>query len=83
MIVELTFQVLITIKNQEVKKPSIESTIFLRCLGKKNIYIYMLSMQYYAQKQKTVFSNINETENWWCKLDFKIECNYMCTSYYM
>lgn len=40
-------------------------------------------MHYYAQKQKSVFSNINETEKWVYKLDFKIECNYMCISYYM
>lgn len=36
MIVELTFQVWIPIKNQEVTKPNIETAIFLRGLGKKN-----------------------------------------------
>lgn len=81
MIVELTFQVWIPIKNQEVTKPNIETAIFLRGLGKKILYLCAV-MQYYAQKQ-TFFPNINETEKWWCKLDFKIECNYMCTSYYM
>lgn len=43
MIVELTFQVSIPIKNQEVKKPSIESAIFLRCLGKKILYLHAVN----------------------------------------
>lgn len=60
MIVELTFQVWIPIKNQEVTKPNIETAIFLRGLGKKILYLRAV-MQYYAQKQ-TSFPNINETE---------------------
>lgn len=62
MIVELTFQVWIPIRNQEVTKLNIESAIFLRCLGKKILYLHDV-IQYYAHKQKSVFSNIKELRN--------------------
>lgn len=78
MIVELIFQVWIPIKSQEVANPDIECAIFLRRL-EKTYYIYLL----FCSNMKSFFSNIDETDKWWCKLDSKIECNYMCTSYYM
>lgn len=62
VIVELTFQVWIPIKKQEVTKPNIESAIFLSCLGKKILYLHAV-IQYYAQKQKSVFSNVKELRN--------------------
>lgn len=40
VIVELTFQVWIPIKNQEVTKPNIKSAIFLRCLEKEILYLH-------------------------------------------
>lgn len=43
-------------------------------LGKKNEMYLHAVMQYCLQKQNSVFSSINETENWWCELDFKTEC---------
>lgn len=38
-------------------------------------------MQFCAQQQNSVFSNINETEKWWCKLDFKVECTVITVHY--
>ena len=64
---------------QEVKKPTTESTIFK--MSEKIITFNVLAvLQYWTQRQNSVSSDINETERWWCKLDFKIECTVIiCT----
>lgn len=62
MIVELTFQVWIPVKNQEVTKPNIESTILLSCLGKKNT-IFTCCHTVLCTEAEENFSNIQELRN--------------------
>lgn len=57
VIVELTFQVWIPIKKQEVTKPNIESAIFLSCLGKK-YYVYMLSYSTMHRSRRVFFPTL-------------------------
>lgn len=62
MIVELTFQVWIPIKNQEATKPSIKSAIFLRCLQKK-YYTYMLSCSTMHRSRRVFFPTLMKLKN--------------------
>lgn len=40
-------------------------------------------MQFCAQQQNSVSSNIDETEKWWSKLDFKVECTVITVRFLM